>query len=382
MKILHTSDWHLGRAENSLGLYDDQRAFVDEIIDIASRENVDAVIIAGDVYDRSVAQGEAIKLYSYAMTKLCLTLHKKVIVIAGNHDSSERLADCNRILAESGLYIESELERKPHIVSMGNTDFYLFPYFAIDRVRSLYPEKKDEIKTLTDACRVVCDEARGTFDPAKRHIAIAHAFVTGAVTSKSDRMAEIAAVGTASQIDVNVFHDFDYVALGHIHGPQNIGENARYSGTPMAYSFGREEHQEKSVTIIDTSDMKREVILLHPLHSRTTIEGTFDEVMDTEYSEEIRTGFTCIKITDKYIGIENAASIKEKFPLALSILGKEFESDSGTIKMSIEEFEELQHDPTAIFKSFCMDVLDTDPSEHILGLFNECVHECEEGDTL
>ncbi len=382
MKILHTSDWHLGRAENNLGLYEDQRAFIDEIIDIASRENIDVVIIAGDIYDRSVAEGKAIKLYSYAMTKLCLTLHKKVIVIAGNHDSSERLADCNRILAESGLYIESELQRNPHIVSVGDTDFYLLPYFAVDKVRSLYPEKKDEIKTLTDAYRIVCDDLRATFDPTKRHIAIAHAFVTGAVTSKSDRAAEIAAVGTASQVEVSVFHDFDYVALGHIHGPQNIGANARYSGTPMAFSFGREEHQEKSVTVIDTSNMKRDAILLHPLHRRTTIEGTFAEIMDTEYQEEIRTGFTCIKITDKYIGIENAASIKEKFPLALSITGKEFESDLSSIKMSIEEFEELQHDPEAIFKSFCMDVMNTEPPEHILDFFKDCVTECEEGGTL
>ena len=373
MKLLHTSDWHLGRGENERSLIGDQRHFIEEICEIAEREAVDAVLIAGDVYDRAVAPAEAIQLYNEAMTRLCLDRKKQVIVIAGNHDHADRLAGCRELLERSGLHVLGAIEREPRKVSFDDAEIFLFPWFTEEKVKALYPERASEVHSLTDACRIVCDAARDAFSEGKQHIALCHAFVANSVTSGSDKSAELAAVGTAMQIDADVFHDFDYVALGHIHGPQDISSHMRYSGTPMAYSFGREEEQEKSVTVIDTVSMEKTVIALHPLHKRTTLEASYEELLKADYPAEIREGYVRLRANDTYVGYERASRLQELYPLCMEIQGKSFEGDAAGSRMTMEEFERLESDPVAIFKSFCLEVLKEEPDEHRLALFAKCL---------
>lgn len=373
MRLLHTSDWHLGASDGDRILVDDQKHFIDEICEIVQRENVDAVMIAGDVYDRALASADAIKLYDYAMNKLCLSLDKEVIVIAGNHDSAERLAGCKDLLQSSGLYVLGALEREPKIINFSDTDVYLLPWFTEEKIKGLFPEKREDITNLTEAYRVVCDACRATFTPGKRHIAVSHAFITNAVASGSDKSAEIAAVGTALQVDSDVFDGFDYVALGHIHGPQNLSDTVKYSGTPMAYSFGREETQEKSVTIIDTDDMSKTVVPLHPLHKRTTLEGTFAELMNGEYPEDVKSGYVRLKVTDEYVGLEGISQLRSVYPNALEIQGKSFEGENVGIRMTMEEFQQLESNPMEIFRSFCKDVINEEPDEHLTQLFSRCL---------
>lgn len=375
MKILHTSDWHLGAREADDILYDDQKHFIDEICDITCNEDVDVLIIAGDVYDRAVSSTEAIQLYDYAMGRLCLEMGKEVIIIAGNHDSAGRLAGCKDLLEKSGLHILGALEREPRVISYDDTDIYLLPWFTEEKVKGLFPEKRDEINSLNDAYKLVCEQIRATFDPAKKHMAVSHSFIANAKVSESDRSARIAAVGTALCVEADVFDGFDYVALGHLHGPQDINSTVRYSGTPMAYSFGREEKQEKSVTIIDTASMEKTVIPLHPLHERNTIEGTFDELLRAEYEDRIKNGYVRIKVTDQYVGLEGISQLRSIYPLCLEIQSKAFESESAGISMTMEELRQLENDPMAIFKSYCRDMYQSEPSDHMISLFKECLED-------
>ena len=377
MKILHTSDWHLGASEADFSLYEDQRCFIDEICEIVEKENIDVVIIAGDVYDRSVASADAISLYDYAMTKLCNTLKREVIVIAGNHDSAARLAGCKELLESAGLHVLGSITLEPHIISYADTDIYMLPWITQEKVKGLYPDKSDEICNLSDAYRCVCDEYRRGFLQGKRHIIVSHAFITNSELAGSDRAASIAAVGNASQVDADVFEGFDYVALGHIHGPQNVNSTVRYSGTPMAYSFGREENQVKSVTIIDTEDMSVYEVPLHPLHKRSTLTDTFDNLLKGEYSEDILNGYIRLNVTDTYVGLEGISQLRQVYPNLIELRGKSFEGEDAKIRMTVDEFREMEGDPTSIFLSFCKDIINEEPEDHLVELFKECIDDCD-----
>ena len=301
MRILHTSDWHIGKSDGEQNLFDDQQFFINSICSIVEGEKVDAVIIAGDIYDRQIASSDAVRLYDYAMTRLCRDLKKKVIIVAGNHDSAERLSTCSDLLSAAGLYVSGSLKRHPDTVTLNGTDVYLLPWFTIEKVKSVFPEYADKIESCEDAYKVVLDNIKKSFDKSKKHILVSHAFITDSETSTSDRAAEI---GAATQVSASLFDGFDYVALGHIHKPQDVNSYIRYSGTPMPYSFGKEERQEKSVTIIDTDPLSKKIVAIPLLHKRTTLSGKYEELLDAKCAEDVRTGYVRLEVTDSYIGLQ------------------------------------------------------------------------------
>lgn len=370
MILLHTSDWHLGAIDCERPLLADQQFFIDEICRVIEREKVDAVLIAGDVYDRSVASAEAIKLYDDAMTRICKTLGVPVLIIAGNHDSAERLASCSELLKAVGLHIAGALTRTPEVVSFADTEIFLLPWITEAKVKSIYPEEKDRIDGIEDAYRVVLDHFRAAFTPGKKHVLIAHAFITNAETSTSDRAAEI---GFAMQVPASVFDGFDYVALGHIHKPQDVTDTIRYSGTPMPFSFGREETQQKSVTLIDTQTMERRIVPLALLHRRTTITGTLEEVLHPACKDEVKNGYVRAVVTDSFIGLETLSMLHETYPNLLDASGKTFENESASVTMTVRELEELGRDPAEVFRYFCREELDVSPDERLLGLFRQAM---------
>lgn len=379
MKLLHTSDWHLGMAFRGRDIREDQEYFIEQIKDIISREQVEAVLLAGDVFDRSVASASAIALYDKAMTDICVTLGVPVLLVAGNHDGAERLASCSVLLQKAGLYIAGTLTGEVEPVSLGDTDFYLLPWFSLEKVRSLYRSQADTLQTLEQAYELVCSRIRESFRPGRKHILVAHAFVINAETSVSDRSAE---VGTAAAVSGDVFRDFDYVALGHIHRPQNLRENIRYSGTPMPYSFGKEEQQEKSVTIIDTSvtNMREEAktIPLIPLHERITLKGTYEQLVGgSGITERQRQGYVRLEIEDIHVGLETFAALQEVYPNVLEIAGKRFEQEDSRITMTLEELEEREDDPLAVFQRYFRDTNQQEPGEHFLDLFREALADYE-----
>lgn len=433
MKFLHTSDWHLGMSLRGRISYEkDQRYAINSICEIAINEKVDGILIAGDIFDRSVASAEAIKMYDEIVTYICGELNIPVFIIAGNHDGAERLSQCSELLKKSGLHIAGSLTKEPHVVNMGDVDIYMLPWISTEKVRSVYGETttdtdagvmltdinaeimlndvnteimstdldseimstdvKTEImstdKTLDtmninqliasentptsmeSAYKTVLDKYRKLFIPGHKNILLAHAFVVGADTSVSDRAAVI---GNATMIGSVVFEGFDYVALGHLHGPQNIKDNIRYSGTPMAYSFGKEEKQDKSVTIIDTDDMSQRIIPVKQLHKRTTLTDTYDTLMRADYAKEVLDGYVRLEVTDCYAGMDSIALFREKYKNLIEISSKGFDRADEKITMTIDEFEQADKDPETIFARYCEDILEEKPSDHMIALFSKAL---------
>ncbi len=377
MKLLHTSDWHLGMTDGERSLYDDQVHFINEICEISEEEKADAIIIAGDIFDRSIPSADAVKLYDMAMTKLCIEYQKEVIAIAGNHDSADRVESCNRLLSKAGLHVLGSVYAEPVIVRYEDADIYLLPWVKENKVKSIFPEEAENIHSLQDAYALLCRKMKERFTPGKKNILVSHSFMTNSETSQSDRAAVL---GFADQVGVEVFSEFDYVALGHIHKPQNIGKNARYSGTPMPYSFGKEEEQEKSVTIIDTETLERKVVPLKPLHLRKTISGTLQEILDTKYPQEILDGYTKIIVTDAYVGLDTMSKISAKFKNFIEVYGKSFEDTGSTIKLTMDELREIESNPSEIFRNFYRDIMGEEPDSRVLEIFERCVEEAEEAE--
>lgn len=374
MIFLHTSDWHLGATGGERDLWDDQKYFIDAICGIVREKRVDAVLLAGDVYDRSVPAASAIGLYDYAMNRLCGELGVKVLTIAGNHDSAERLASCAGLLDKAGLYLQGAAQREPRVVEFADSQVFFLPWMTEEKIKSLYPEERDGITDLTEAYRVAVNHMQEKFIPGKRHFLLSHAFITNAETSTSDRAAEI---GFATQVPASVFEGFDYVALGHIHKPQQVNPFIRYSGSPMAYSFGKEERQEKSVTLIDTTAMTREVVPLPQLHRWTTLTDSYEALLAGEYPEEIREGYVRLNVTDTAVGLDMLSRLRQVYPNALVVAGKTYDGEDTTITLTMEQLEQMESDPAEVFKSFCREEMGQEATDHFLQLFARAVEEAD-----
>lgn len=375
MKLLHTSDWHLGISFRGVNVQDDQRYFLQQIYQIIEEEQIDAVLLAGDVFDRSIAATEAITMYDSAMTQICAKLNVPVFMIAGNHDGAERLSSCSRLLEKAGLHICGALTRNLEPFVIGDTEIYLLPWFTLEKVRAVFPEYAQEIKSLEDGYALICNLMREKFQKGKRHILVSHAFIVNAETSVSDRAAE---VGRAAAIGTSPFQGFDYVALGHLHGAQDIGENIRYSGTPMAYSFGKEERQEKSVTILDCDTMERKIAALEPLHLRKTLSGKYDELLlVNQLSERERQGYIRIELEDVHVGIEVISALREVYPNLLEVSGKSFEQEGAKITMTVDELEMEEQDPMKIIRRYFQDIVSVEPDAHVLEMFEKALQDYE-----
>lgn len=374
MIFLHTSDWHLGATGGERDLWDDQKYFIDAICGIVREKRVDAVLLAGDVYDRSVPAASAIGLYDYAMNRLCGELGVKVLTIAGNHDSAERLASCAGLLDKAGLFLQGAAQREPRVVAFADSQVFFLPWTTEEKIKSLYPEERDGITDLTEAYRVAVNHMREKFIPGKHHLLLSHAFITNAETSTSDRAAEI---GFATQVPASVFEGFDYVALGHIHKPQQVNPFIRYSGSPMAYSFGKEERQEKSVTLIDTAAMTQEVVPLPLLHRWTTLTDSYETLLAGEYPEEIREGYVRLNVTDTAVGLDMLSRLRQVYPNALVVAGKTYDGEDTTITLTMEQLEQMESDPAEVFKSFCREEMGQEATDHFLQLFAQAVEEAD-----
>lgn len=371
MKLLHTSDWHLGMAlRGGISYAIDQKYVINQICEIAKAEDVDGIMIAGDIFDKSIASQEAIKMCDEIITYICAGLKIPVYMIAGNHDGSERISQYSELLASSGLYIAGSLTEEIRPINIGDVDIYLLPWISTDKVKTLFPNESEEITSMEDAYRKVLDKYRAKFVKGHKNILISHAYIVDAETSVSDRAAE---VGRATAVGSHVFDGFDYVALGHLHGPQDITEKIRYSGSPMAYAFGKEEKQEKSVTIIDTDNLSHKIVPIPQLHKRVTLKGTYDKLIKADYDEETLNAYIRLEVTDSYVGMDTIALFREKYRNLLEITGKGLERDDALITMTIEEFENVNTDPEAIFSQYCKDTMEEEPSSHLLKLFKAAV---------
>lgn len=289
MRLIHLSDLHIGKRVNEFSMLEDQEYILKEILCIIDDEQPDGVIIAGDVYDKSVPSEEAVKLLDRFLTSLAKR-KLQVYIISGNHDSAAKLAFASSLIDLSGIHI-SPVYDSAQIAMMGDglvrpykledgkgqmANIYMLPFVKPAMIRAVFSDEADDIKDYTDACRVAVEHM--DVDEKVTNILVAHQFVTGAVRSESEEN-----VGGLDNVDVSVFDSFDYVALGHIHGPQKVGrETVRYCGTPLKYSLSEANHT-KSVTVVDIPENKKieiRTVPLVPMHELREVKGTFDELMD------------------------------------------------------------------------------------------------------
>ena len=278
MKFAHISDLHLGKRIHQFSMIEDQKYILEKIVEIVKEEKVDGILLAGDIYDKIYPSAEAVALFDSFLVHLAKE-EIRIFVISGNHDSPERIAFLGELTKKAGVHLSQVYNGKIDAIDMedefGKVHIYLLPFIKPVHVRHFFPE--ETILNYTDAMEVVIRNMN--LNTEDRNILVAHQFVTGAGRSDSEEIS----VGGLDNVEVDVFGDFDYVALGHIHRPQNMGScKVRYSGTPLKYSFS-EWQDEKSITIIqmgEKGDLDIKEIPLIPRQDMVKIRGTFLEVMN------------------------------------------------------------------------------------------------------
>ena len=277
MKLIHLSDLHLGKRLNGFSLLEDQAYILEQITEIVKNQQAAALIIAGDVYDKAVPSAEAVALFDSFLSEIT-TICPHIFIISGNHDSPERIAFGSHIMEKSGVHLSPVYDGNviPTVLndSHGDVNIYMLPFIKPANVRRFFPEIS--IESYTDAVKTAVDKME--IDVNKRNILITHQFVTGAFVCDSEEHS----VGGTDNVDGSVFEGFDYVALGHIHSPQNVGsERIRYCGTPLKYSFSECKHI-KSVTVIELNEKNNftvSSISLTPMRDLREIKGAYDELM-------------------------------------------------------------------------------------------------------
>ena len=298
MKMIHLSDLHLGKRVNEFPMLEDQRHILIEILSVMDAEHPQVVLIAGDVYDKSVPSAEAVQLFDWFLTELAQR-KLEVFIISGNHDSAERIAFGSEIMQRSGIHLSPVYNGTVTPVALqdenGEVCFWLLPFIKPVHIRRFFEE--ETIESYTDAMRAAIRQME--IDPQKRNVLITHQFVTGASRCDSEEVS----VGGADNVDAEVFDVFDYVALGHLHGPQNIGSEAiRYSGSPLKYSFS-EKDQQKSVTVVELAEkghLTVRTLPLHPLYDLREIKGTYDELMlKSNYEGTATDDYLHVVLTDE-----------------------------------------------------------------------------------
>ncbi len=338
MKFLHLSDLHLGKRINEYSMCEEQADILKKIVDIAGRERPEAVIIAGDVYDKSVPSVEAVKLFDGFLQSI-VALGAQVLVVSGNHDSAERLAFGGELLKREGVHISPAYDGALPPVEIadgaGKVNFYLLPFVKPAHVARVYPE--EDIKSYTDALRVAI--RRMNVDFSERNVLVTHQFVTGAERSESEELS----VGGSDNVDGGVFDGFDYVALGHIHGPQSVGRaEVRYCGTPLKYSFSEVAHK-KSVTVVEMD--KKGVVMIRtlpliPRRDWTALKGSYESVTSAAFRSAINCdNYIKITLTDEEDIPDGAARLRYFYPNLMQLTYDNARTRAGGEAGSAEEVE-------------------------------------------
>jgi exonuclease SbcD len=349
MKLIHLSDLHIGKRVNEVSMIADQEAIMLQILQIIDDEKADAVLIAGDVYDKTMPSGEAVTLFDDFLYRLAQR-NIPVLIISGNHDSPERLAFGNRLLELGGIHISPVYSGKVHSVTLsdeyGQVVFWLLPFLKPAHVKRFHPDA--HIENYTDACRVAMENMG--MDPAMRNVLLTHQFVTGSVTCESEELS----VGGIDNVDASVFEVFDYVALGHIHGPQNIGSSRiRYCGTPLKYSFS-EEHHHKSVSVVQLGakgDLQLQLRPLIPRRDLRSIRGTFEQLTDKAFYARTATGdYLHVILTDEEDVPEAIGQLRVIYPNLMKLT---YDNTRTRTNQIIDRAEDVRRkSPLELFEEF------------------------------
>lgn len=319
MKFLHLADLHLGKRVNGFSMLEDQAHILRQILAILDDEQPDGVLIAGDVYDKSVPSVEAVELLDGFLTELCAR-GVPVLLISGNHDSPERLAFGGRVMDSCGIHISPVYDGALAPVTLhdafGPVHVWLLPFVKPAHVRRWFPDA--DIESYTDAMAEAV--AHMDIDTAARNVLVTHQFVTGGTRSGSEELS----VGGTDNVDSGVFAPFDYVALGHLHGAQHIGrETIRYAGSPLKYSFS-EARQHKSVTVVtlgEKGDVQVRTVALTPLRELREIRGSYDELTARSFYEHTtyRSDYLHLILTDEQDVFDAMSRLRTIYPYLMTL---------------------------------------------------------------
>ncbi len=321
MKFIHTSDWHLGRQFHNVSLLEDQKAVLEQLIQYIEDNPVDAVVVAGDVYDRSVPPTVAIELLNSVVKRICTDLKTPMILISGNHDGAERLGFGSEQMKNSGLHIISNFDDmlSPVVItskSAGEVALYGMPYNDPEQVRFTF---KDPVSTHDEAHKLVVEKITEQCKPEQKKVLISHCFVDGAMASESERPLSI---GGSDRVSHEHFLDFDYVALGHLHQPQKKGEEyIRYSGSLMKYSFG-EQHQKKGFTLVELNESglaSAEHVELVAPHEMRIIEGELEDIIEKGKTDPKNEDYLLVRLLDKHAILNPMEKLRAVYPNVLHL---------------------------------------------------------------
>ncbi|MCP3030755.1 exonuclease SbcCD subunit D [Halobacillus sp. A1] len=357
MRILHTADWHLGKIVNNVYMTDDQAYILDQFIDIVKDTQPDAVVIAGDLYDRSIPPKQAVDLLNKTLTKLINDLQIPVLAISGNHDSPDRLEFGAQLFRKQGFYLDTKLSSNYEPVTFedeyGPVHFHLIPY--VEPAEVAYMLKDDSIKSHQQAAERLIDFIMEKYDRNERHIWVGHAFIAGGMESESEE--RLSMIGGSPYVDASLFEDFSYVALGHLHQAQRIKREAvRYSGSILKYSFSEVNHN-KSVTLVELKDRDGftfEQIPLLPKRDFEVVEGYFDDLMSggSAKSDE---NYLHIRLLDDGQILDPMGKLRKVYPNILHL-----ERASFTASNQKEKVQQLQSrqklSPLELFSAFYEDI--------------------------
>lgn len=343
MKLLHTADLHLGKIVSGVSMLEDQTYILEQITEIIKREKVDGIIIAGDLYDRSVPPASAVDVLNDIFYEWNVTLGLPIFAISGNHDSAERLQFGAAWYEKTALYLAGKITDPVQKVAFQNAEIWLVPFHEPGIVREKFNDS--DIRTYEDAMQKITDSIRARADKTKKQILVGHAFVAGGISSDSERQL---AVGNVDRVSTNCFAGFDYVALGHLHHPHAITHpTIHYSGSPLKYSFS-ESKDKKSVRIVtleETLDVRE--VFLQPIRDMRIVSGSLSEL--TTNILDKKEDYLQVKLEDAGALLDPMGQLRKFYPNILHLERMRHQMED---KLELKFDELMKKDDVALFDQF------------------------------
>lgn len=373
---MHLADLHLGKRVNGFSMMEDQEYILNRILEIMEEEQPDGLLIAGDVYDKTIPPAEAVRLMDDFLTAVAAK-HVPVFLISGNHDSAERVAFGHQLMQGSGIWISPVYDGtiRHHTLEdrWGEVNIYLIPFLRPSVVRSFFPDI--EIEDYTDALRTIVEDLQ--VDTSRRNVVLAHQFVTAAGALPETCDSEQLSVGGLDRVDGSVFSPFDYTALGHLHGPQRVGsETIRYAGSPLKYSFS-ELHQKKSVTVAELrakGETEIRQIPLQPRREMIELRGTFEEILEEARKKgEPQTDYYHMILTDETDVVDALSRLREYYP---NIMLLDYDNRRTRSQKEVEQLDRVEERTpgelfAALYEQQNGQEMDSDRKEYLDGLIRE-----------
>lgn len=373
---MHLADLHLGKRVNGFSMMEDQEYILNRILEIMEEEQPDGLLIAGDVYDKTIPPAEAVRRMDDFLTAVA-EKHVPVFLISGNHDSAERVAFGHQLMQGSGIWISPVYDGtiRHHTLGdrWGEVNIYLIPFLRPSVVRSFFPDV--EIEDYTDALRTIIEDLQ--VDTSRRNVVLAHQFVTAAGALPETCDSEQLSVGGLDRVDGSVFSPFDYTALGHLHGPQRVGsETIRYAGSPLKYSFS-EIHQKKSVTVAELrakGETEIRQISLQPRREMTELRGTFEEILEEARKKgEPQTDYYHMILTDETDVVDALSRLREYYP---NIMLLDYDNRRTRSQKEVEQLDRVEERTpgelfAALYEQQNGQEMDSDRKEYLDGLIRE-----------